>query len=299
MARFEIFADSSANLTEEMVEKYNIEMISYTATLNGEEMECYKRGESYEELAKKYYTAIAAGADVKTTLINADKIIDGVEPTLKEGKDVLFVSITTKLSGTYAQALEAQRRLKEKYPDRKFLVVDSQNAGLGQGLWAYYAAKMRDDGKDIDYVKKYLDEHVMYMNSFVYVDSLKYLKKSGRISAAVAIVGGILNIKPVLWGSEKGVLEVLCNEKGKKKALLTLADRFKHRVKDPGNQTIAIAHANNYEDAKALEEMIRAAGAKDVVLNMYDLCTGAHVGPGTVALFFLGKKRVSKKDALS
>lgn len=296
MNNFEIFVDSAANLTDQMIEENNIGVVSYTCSIDGKEMECYEKGVDYNQTAKTFYEAMENGAETKTTLVNADKIIDAVSPVLQEGKDILFFTISSKLSGTYAQANEAKRRLKETFPDRKFLVADSFNASLGEGLLAVYAAERRDKGESIEDVAKWVEDNKLYLNSFATVANLKYLKKGGRIGTATAIVGNILNIKPVLWGSEAGVLDVLCNERGRKKALGKMAECFKNRVIDPANQIVAIAHANCLEDAQALAEMVKEAGAKNVVLNMYDLCTGAHIGPGTIALFFLGKKRISKKD---
>lgn len=291
MENFEIFVDSAANLTDELVKRHGIKVVSYTCSINGEEMECYQDGVPSEEIAKKFYDAMRDGAETKTTLINADKFIDAAAPVLQSGKDILLIVISACLSGTYNQALEAQRRLKEQFPDRKFLVADSCNASMGEGLWAVYAAERRDKGESIDSVHKWICENNLYMNSFVTVSSLKYLKNSGRINAAKALVGTILKINPVVWGSDKGVLEVYCNERGRKKAMLKLLELFRARVTDPENQHIAIAHADCLEEAEALAEMVKGAGATDVVINMYDLCTGAHIGPGTIALFFMGKKR--------
>ena len=296
MNSFEIFVDSAANLTDELIEKYNIGVVSYTCSIDGKEMECYEKGVDYNQTAKTFYEAMEQGAETKTTLVNADKIIDAVTPVLKEGKDILFFTISSKLSGTFNQANEAKRRLQETFPDRKFLVADSYNASMGEGLLAVYAGQHRDKGESIEDVAKWVEDNKLYLNSFATVANLKYLKKGGRIGMATAIVGNILNIKPVLWGSEEGVLDVLCNERGRKKALTKMADCFKNRVVDPENQIVAITHANCLDDAQTLAEMVKSAGAKEVVLNMYDLCTGAHIGPGTIALFFLGKKRISKKD---
>ncbi|MGN0807190.1 MAG: DegV family protein [Candidatus Coproplasma sp.] len=296
MANFEIFVDSAANLTDELIEKHNIYVVPYTCSINGKEMECYQKGVSSEAIAKNFYQSMREGAETKTTLINADKFIDAITPVMQEGKDVLLFVITTKLSGTYNQALAAKARLKDLFPERKLLVVDSFNASLGEGLMAVYSAEMRDKGETIDNVYKWACDNVVNMNSFVTVSNLKYLKRTGRINAAKAIVGTILKINPVIWGSDKGELEVLCNERGRKKAFNKLVELFKSRVIDPANQHVAIAHADCLEEAEQLAEMIKAAGAKEVIINMYDLCTGAHIGPGTIALFFMGKKRDGKFD---
>lgn len=296
MENFEIYVDSAANLTDELIAKHNIKVVSYTCSINGEEMECYQKDVSSDEIAKKFYEAMREGAETKTTLINADKFIDAVTPAMQAGKDVLLFVITTKLSGTYNQALAAKERLKELFPERKLLVVDSFNASMGEGLMAVYAAEKRDAGEDINSVYSWACDNVANMNSFVTVSSLKYLKRTGRVNAAKALIGTMLKINPVIWGSHNGELEVLCNVRGRKKALSKLVDLFKERVIDPENQHVAIAHADCLEEAQQLADMIKEAGAKEVIINMYDLCTGAHIGPGTIALFFMGKKRDGNFD---
>lgn len=294
MENFEIFVDSAANLTDELIAKHNIHIVPYTCSINGEEMECYQKAVLSDEIAKKFYDAMREGAETKTTLINADKFIDAITPVMQAGKDVLLFVITTKLSGTYNQALAAKERLKETFPERKLLVVDSFNASMGEGLMAVYSAEKRDKGEDIDSVYSWACDNVANMNSFVTVSSLKYLKRTGRVNAAKALIGTMLKINPVIWGSHNGELEVLCNVRGRKKALSKLVELFKERVIDPENQHVAIAHADCLEEAEQLANMIKDAGAKEVILNMYDLCTGAHIGPGTIALFFMGKKRDGK-----
>lgn len=294
MEKFEIFVDSAANLTDELIAKHNIHVVPYTCSINGEEMECYQKAVPSDEIAKKFYDAMREGAETKTTLINADKFIDAITPVMQAGKDVLLFVITTKLSGTYNQALAAKERLKETFPERKLLVVDSFNASMGEGLMAVYSAEKRDKGEDIDSVYSWACDNVANMNSFVTVSSLKYLKRTGRVNAAKALIGTMLKINPVIWGSHNGELEVLCNVRGRKKALSKLVELFKERVIDPENQHVAIAHADCLEEAEQLANMIKEAGAKEVILNMYDLCTGAHIGPGTIALFFMGKKRDGK-----
>jgi len=269
MANFEIFVDSAANLTDELIARHHIGVIPYTCSINGEEMECYQDGVPSDQIAKKFYDAMREGGTTKTALINADKFIDAVTPTMKAGKDVLLIVITTRLSGTYNQALEAQRRLKELFPERKLLVADSFNASLGEGLLAVYAAEHRDKGESLESVHKWVCDNAIYMNSFVTVSSLKYLKNSGRINAAKALVGTILKINPIVWGSDKGILEVYCNERGRKKAIMKLVEMFKTRVIDPENQHVAIAHADCLEDAEALAEMIKGT----VQTRLLSICT--------------------------
>ncbi len=295
MRSFEIFADSASNLTEEIIDEYNIGIVPYTCTVNGKDIECYEKGVPFADIAKKIYAAMREGAETKTTLVNAQKIIDAVTPTLEAGRDVMFVTISSNISGTFNQALTAEKLLKEKFPERKFVPVDSFHASMGEGLHVLYAARMAEEGATIEECKKWIDDHRLNMHGVCAVDTLKYLKKSGRISATLAIAGTILNIKPIIFGDETGKLAFLCNERGRKKAIAKLVELFKDNVIDPENQTIAIAHADCYEDALDLAEKIKELGANDVIINDYDICTGSHAGPGILALFFLGNERGKKQ----
>lgn len=295
MRNFDIFTDSAANLTDEIIDKYDIGIVSYTVSIDGQEMECYVKGQPTNEIAIKFYEAMAEGKLTKTTLINAGKIEEAITPSLEAGRDVLFVSISSTISGTYNQINFAAEELKKKYPDRKILVFDSYNASLGEGLFALYAAKLAEKGYGIDECFAWMQENKMKMNSVFTVSDLKYLKRGGRISATLAIAGTLLNIKPVLWADEHGKMVFMCSERGRKKAIAKLAQTFADRVVDPENQTLAIAHANCADEAEALKAMLIEKGATDVIVNVYDICTGAHVGPGTVALFYLGRER-GKED---
>ena len=291
---FDIYVDSSANLTEEMIEQNNIGIVSYTCQIDGKEMDCYEKGISFKNIAKKFYDAMRNGCDTRTSLVNSEKILDAVTPSLQAGKDVMFITISSGLSGTYNQAKMAAERVKELFPERKMTVVDSYNASLGQGLFAVQAAKMRDMGMSAEACAKWIEERQLNMNSIFTVSDLKYLRRGGRISATLAIAGTILNIKPILKADGNGKISFTGKERGRKKALERLADIFTESVINPENQTVAICHADCEDDAEALADMIRARGAKDVVVQWYDICTGSHVGPGTVALFFLGKERGNK-----
>ena len=288
---FDIFVDSAANLTDEMIENNAFQGVSYTCSIDGKEMECYEKGGPSEQLAKKFYDAMGSGSDTKTTLVNAAKIKNAVIPSLEAGKDVLFITISSQISGTYNQAKMAAEELKELYPERKMLVADSFNASLGEGMFAVHAARLGELGEDIETCAKWIEDHKLNMNSVFTVSQLKYLKRGGRISTTLAIAGTLLNIKPILKGDANGKIAFAGTERGRKKALARLAELFEKNVIGPESQTVCIAHADCLEDAELLRDMLIARGATDVVINMYDICTGAHVGPGTVALFFMGKER--------
>ena len=153
---FDIFVDSSANLTDEMIENNDIKVVSYTCSIDGKDMECYQKGVPYEQIAKKFYEAMTNGSETKTTLVNAEKIKAAVIPSLDAGKDVFFVTISSQISGTYNQAKIAAAELKELYPERKMLIADSFNASIGEGMFAVHAARLGELGEDIETCAKWI-----------------------------------------------------------------------------------------------------------------------------------------------
>ncbi len=293
MDTFDIFVDSSANIPDELITKFNISVIPYTCTVNGKERLCYEKDTAFSVTAKKYYDDLRAGADIKTSLVDKERIKAAVEPTLKAGRDALMLTISSGVSGTNAQANEARKELEELYPNSKMYVFDSANAGLGEGLQALKVADLRALGESACSCYEWLKQNSYKFNSYFTVGDLKYLRRGGRISATLAIAGTILNIKPILKADSGTVAKIsFCGkERGRKKAIAALVRYFKERAVNPESNTVAIAHADCEEDALELAAMLRENGAKDIIIEYYDLCTGSHVGPGTIALFFYGKDR--------
>ena len=298
MHSFDIFADSSANLTDEMVAETGIKIIPFHYIINGQEKPCYEEGVPFATIAKEFYTELAKGTDIKTSLVCEQQFIDAVTPSLEAGRDAIIVTITEGLSGTFVQAMKAAENLKEKFPERKIFVVDSVNASLGEGFLAYRAAKMRDDGADIDECAKWLEDNKYLLNSYVTVNDLKYLKKGGRVSTIAAVAGAILNIKPMLKadGGSPATLKVYSKERGRKKSIDALLKGFADNAAANFADTVCIAHGDCEEEALALAEEFKKRGATDIFIEYYDLCTGAHVGPGTLAVFFLGKDRRTPQE---
>lgn len=291
MRTFDIYVDSAANLPDDLIKENDIKVISYTCSINGVDTECYSEDVPFVETAKKFYAAMREGAETKTTLVNSEKIKAAVTPSLQAGRDVLFITIAEGISGTYNQGVFAANELKEQFPDRKILVAQSANASMGEGLVALYAVKLADMGESIDACYQWILDNRFNIHGVCTVDSLKYLKRGGRVSTALAIAGTILNIKPVLHGDENSKLTVFSNERGRKKSIAKLVETFKENVTDPESQTVAITHADSETEALELADKIRELGVKDIIMNYYDLCTGAHAGPGTIAIFFYGKSR--------
>lgn len=227
-----------------------------------------------------------------TAAVNVADVIEKVEPYLKDGQDVLMLSFSSGLSATCNSAQIAAQELGEKYPERKFFVVDTLCASLGQGLLVWHAAQRRAAGESIEAVRAWTEEHKLNLCHWFTVDDLHFLKRGGRVSAATAMVGTMLSIKPVLHVDDEGHLIKVGTARGRKASLRALVDHMAQTAIDPGEQTIFISHGDCEEDAKAVAEDVKARfGVKTVVINNVGPVIGAHSGPGTVALFFLGTSR--------
>ena len=293
MADFVIYADSSSNISDELRISRDIRIVSYYCTVDGKELPCAEQGGNYSETAKEYYRKMRENADVKTSLIVESRFVEALTPALEQNQDVLLFTIASGISGTFNQAKEAAKALSAKYPDRTVIAVDSANASMGEGLLALKAADLRDMGESCSAAAEWLVENAYKLNAYLTVSDLKYLKKSGRISALTAIAGTLLSIKPIIKadGSELPKLAVCGREHGRKKAISAVLKAFVENVIDPESQTVAITHADCEEDAKALAEEVKKYGVQDIIIEYYDICTGSHAGPGTLALFFMGKDR--------
>ena len=293
MIKFDIYCDSGANIPLDLVKRHDIKVIPYTFTMNGEEKSCYDDKTEFAGIAKKFYDDLRAGAEIKTSLIGTQRIEEAIIPSLEAGRDVIMTFISAGISGTYNQAKEAAKELSERYPDRKIFVCDSVNASMGEGLLVLRACDLRDMGESAETCAEWIENNKYKINSFLTVGDLKYLKKSGRISTTLAIAGTLLNIKPVLTADGGDIAKIVFHSKarGRRKALEALAENFAANVVEPENQTIAICHCDCEEDANIVAGLLKEKGANDIIIEYYDLCTGSHAGPGTVAIFFYGKDR--------
>lgn len=287
-----IATDSASNLTDDLLERYGIEMISFTAQLDGKTVKCWERGRDYANASHEYYDAMRAGASACTSLINSHEFLQFFEPFLSQGMDVLYIGMSRGLTGTVTAAVHAADELKEKYPDRVCRVVDSVGASLGEGLLVIHAAKLREEGKNADQICDEIGQIIPHMNHLFTVDDLEYLYRGGRVSKLVKFAGSLLGIKPMLKATDAGTIELYGKCRGRKKSLETLAAQFAKTAFQPALQTVGIAHADCEQDASFLRDAITSlTGVKDVIVRHYDLCSGSHVGPGALALFFTADKR--------
>ncbi|MDE5667148.1 MAG: DegV family protein [Clostridia bacterium] len=298
MNTFDIFADSGCNIPDALVKKHGIGVVPYLITVNGVDKLCYENDTPFDELAKAFYADLRAGAEVKTSLIGEARFEEAITPSLQAGKDVLLFTISSGISGTHAQAVAAKEELEKKFPKNKVYVIDTANASMGSCLIVTKVADLRDMGLGAEECAEWAKNNAYKLNSYVVVDDLKFLRKGGRVSAVAAIAGTLLNIKPVLWANDTAPakLAVFTKERGRKKAVATILKAFDDKVENLADQTVAIAHADCLNDANELAEALKARGVKDIIIDYYDLCTGAHAGPDTLALFFFGKDRRAKVE---
>lgn len=292
---FQIVVDSAANIPAELVKKYDIRVISFVNYVNGKKVVCFDPDLTPEEeraKGKEYYDAVRAGADVKTGLVSSGDFEDLFRSILEAGDDILYFSLSKNISGTYNSARIAAEELSESFPDRKIRLIDALNASLAQGILAIYASEMRAKGMSLDETADILATYPAKMNSVFTVGDLKYLSKTGRISSSAALVGNLLSIKPILRGNKDGFIVQFKKCRGRKSALNTLVSLVCDNIVNPEEQIIGIAHADAYEDSLyVMEEIRKRVKLRGFINTSYDYCTGSHVGPDTIALFFMAKDR--------
>ena len=283
----QLFTDTSANLPVEIIDEYGIEVVPFSYTIDGVE---YIPEREFD--GKAFYAAMRAGSEVKTSMVNTGTFIEHFKTALDAGKDVLYIGMSGGISGTANAALMAKQELDEEYPDRKIVVIDTLAASLGEGLFVIKAAEQLKDGAALDTIEEDIRAQVPSMCQSFTVDDLKYLKNTGRVSGAAAIIGNVLSIHPILIGDYEGKIVVKAKVRGMKRTLDALAERYAELALSK-TETIGIAHADNEEGKAYLVQRLRDKGLTGKCLSVcYEPVTGSHVGPGTVALFFFGTDRM-------
>ena len=288
MANYQILTDSCCDFTGQMYRDFDISYIPLTILQNGESHEDF----TDEKGLKAFFDDLRKGAVIKTAAANPESWTAAMEPVLKEGKDLLVLAFSSGLSTTYQSAVIAAQELKERYPDRKVNVVDTLCASLGQGLLVWYAAQKRDAGMDLEELTAWVESHKLNLCHWFTVDDLMYLKRGGRVSAATALLGTMLQIKPVLHVDDEGHLINVSKARGRKASIEALAKKLGETGLPGENETVFICHGDCLEDAQYLEKLVRDNyGVKNVVIGYVGAVIGSHSGPGTLALFFLGEHR--------
>ncbi len=283
-------SDSDSDLPFTKLDEMQIPMVYMPYVLDGVEY--------FDDLGrsgniKSFYDKMRAGATPVTSLLPTAAYLEYFEPILKEGHDLLFIAFSSQLSNTILNIYEAQKELLEKYPERKFIVVDTMSISAPQINLIMSAFKLYKEGKSMEEVADWVEKNKMRSQAWLTVEDLKYLKRGGRISGTAAMVGSMLDLKPVLVMGKNGKIVPAEKVQGRKKALRILAERTAENIENPEDQSLIIMHADCLEDAQRLEELIRAKVPKlrDIWTIWVGPVIGTHCGPGTLASCFMGKER--------
>ena len=288
MSDFVIVTDSSADLPASLVQELGVEVLPLSFTVQGKTYHNYP--DDREMDPKVFYKMLRDGEMATTSAVNVAEYTATLEPLLQAGKDVLVLAFSSGLSTTYQSSVIAVNELSEQYPDTKIYTVDTLCASLGQGLLVWHAVREQRRGQSIEAVRDWVEENKLRLCHWFTVDDLHFLKRGGRISAATAVVGTMLSIKPVLHVDDEGHLISMGKARGRGASLTALVDHMEQTATDV--DTVFISHGDCLADAEKVAADVRNRfGTKDVVINNVGPVIGAHSGPGTLALFFLGTKR--------
>ena len=288
MANYKIITDSACDLPVKMLQELDVTTVALTVNFRGE-----TRNDSVDDAqVKELYDAMRGGEVATTAAVNPDGWSKVIESAVAEGFDAFVLAFSSGLSTTYQSAVIAANELAEKYPQRKIMVVDGCAAALGQGLFVWHICKMRDVGLSLEELAAWAEENKNHVAHWFTVDDLVYLKRGGRVSAATALVGTMLNIKPVLHVDNEGHLVSMVKARGRKAAINTLVSKLQELGGDWDNSTVFSCHADCIDDAQRLAEIVKEkCGVQETFIGNLGAVIGSHAGPGTLALFFMGNEK--------
>ena len=285
---FAVFADGSANLPKSMLE--GISLLPCDYTVDGEPYTYWGDVDSFD--AHPFYEGLRNGTVVRTTLLNTSLFLSRFAPILTQGIDIIYISMSSGISGTYNAARIAAQELMDLYSGRFVHIVDSLGCGFGNGLLAVRAAKLSREGVSAREAAAILDEEVPHTCQYFTVDDLNFLKNTGRVSGMSAKIGTVLNIKPILFGDKTGHIISCAKVRGRAKAIETLVKKYEEKRVRSGEQTICISHGDCLQDAEKLASLVREITPEvPITICHHEPFSGAHVGPGMLGLFFRGTER--------
>ena len=288
MNNYRIYTDSACDIKKNLLSEWEVSSASLTLRFTDSDVEYKNDGIDIND----FYTKMTEGKIAKTAAVNTEDFTELFEPALKSGEDVFYLGFSSGLSTTSNSARIAAEELKNKYPERKIITVDSLCASAGQGLLLRLAVDKKTEGKTIEELRDYIESIKLNICHWFTVNDLVYLKRGGRISPAVAFVGNMLGIKPVLHVDNAGHLVNVSKVRGRRSAIKALADKYTELAKDTVSGIVYISHAFCEDDAKELAKIIEEKhGVKTQLITDVGPVIGAHSGPGTLALFFVGKER--------
>ena len=286
---FTILTDSSCDLPAKIAEQLHVRVIPLSVLVDGKLYRNYldERDITFAD----FYTRLPEMKSVSTSAANVDEFTTVMESEILTGRDVLYLGFSSGLSATYNAAVQAAKELSEKYPTHKIYTVDTLAASMGQGLLVYLAVLEKNKGKSIEEVRDYVESIKLNLCHWFTVDDLQQLKRGGRISAATALLGTMLSIKPVLHVDDEGKLISMQKARGRAASIRALFEKMEESAIDPEQQVVFISHGNCHDDAKKLADMITEKWGCRCVINYVGPVIGAHSGQGTLALFYLGRQR--------
>ena len=287
MRDYVIFTDSSCDLPASLVKEWGVEVLSLEVNIEG-----VGTFLNHEIEPAKFYEYLRDKRSVKTSAANMERFVTAFEQTVAQGKDILYIGFSTGLSATYTAGKNAAEEVMEAHPESTILTVDSLCAALGQGLLVKYAVDKKNMGATLGELAAYVEGLKLNLSHWFTVEDLFFLKRGGRVSAATAVMGTVLQIKPVMHVDNEGKLINMAKARGRDASIKALFEKMKETAIDPEKQTVYICHGDCYNDAKKLADMITAEfGITDILIDYVGPVIGAHSGPGTLALFFVGRER--------
>ncbi len=289
MRKFAIMTDTASDLPESYLKEHDVTAVRLGFTMDGVSYE----GEDGASLdVKEFYTRLRGGSMPTTFQATPDQVEKSMTALAEEGKDILALAFSSGLSGTCESYFAAAKRVSEKYPARKIAVVDSLCASLGQGLFVDYIVKKADSGASLEETKAYAEEIRLHICHIFTVEDLFHLKRGGRVSTGTAIMGTLLNIKPVLHVDDAGHLIPIGKSMGRKKSISALVDKMAELSVIGDGDPIFISHGDCPKDVEFLVSLVKKKfGEREIFINEIGSVIGTHSGAGTLALFFMGKHR--------
>ena len=291
MNPYVIMTDTTADLPESYIQEHQLAILSLSYTIEGT---TYDRENPLD--VREFYAKMRAGSMPTTSQVNPEQAKEAFKACLDQGNDVLYIAFSSGLSGTCGSGMVAAEEIREsgEYPDRKLIVIDSLSASLGEGLLVHKAVQLKEAGKSMEEVADWVEKNKLHLCHNFTVDDLFHLHRGGRVSKATAVLGTMINIKPVLHVDDEGHLIAIGKVRGRKKSLAALVDRMADQIKgyEDENSEVFISHGDCQEDAEYVQKLVQERfGVDKFIINHVGPTIGAHSGPGTVALFFMGNPR--------
>ena len=287
MREFVITVNSTVDLPKEWLEERHVPVMPLKYTIDGE---------TYPDMdglsAKEFFQKLREGHMSVTSQINPNEAREMLKPIVKEGKDILHLAFSSGLSGTYNSMRIAAEELSEEYPDAKIVVIDTLCACMGEGLLLHKALQLKEQGKTLDEIAAWVEENKLHICHNVTVDDLNHLHRGGRISKTAAVLGTLVQVKPIIHVDNDGKLQVIGKERGRRKSLNKIVDMSVEQAKGWENDLVMITHGDCLEDAQYVEKRVKEKmGVENVLINNIGTVIGSHTGPGVVAVFCMGNKR--------